>query len=315
MGPPCDAPEDGLSSRMERCGEDWRGYEVRRERVKKYLARYSLILLGSVIYAVGFTYFAYPNDIVPGGLTGVAMILNLLLKWRIGTLVIVLNIPLFLWAWKRLGLEFIVSSLIGMVISSLLLDLCSLFPAAATTEPLLGSVFAGLIKGFGLGLVYSTGATTGGIDIVAKFLRRRYPYINFGTLILALDVVVILAFALIFRKYDSAMVAMITMYIFAKVVDVVLYGPVGGRLCYIISEKSEAVTKAITAELRRGVTLLSGVGAYSGKEKQVLLCVVKRQQIVEVRKIVREIDVDAFLIVSDARDVYGRGFENITIAE
>ncbi len=286
-----------------------------RKRFTKYAAQYAKIVLGSAIYAAGFSYFTYPNAIVSGGVTGISMILNYLFGLPVGILIIVMNIPLFLWAWKKLGLEFLVASLAGMVISSLLIDLFDLFPAAVTHELLLAAVYGGLIKGFGLGIVYASAATTGGIDIVAKLLRRRYPYINFGTLMLWLDGVVVLSFALIFRKYDSAMYAIICMFIMSKVIDLVLYGPASSRLCYIISESSDAVTKALTDKLNRGVTLLHGVGAYSGREKQVLLCVVKPQQIVEVRKLVREIDVKAFLIVSDARDVYGEGFENITVIE
>ena len=269
------------------------------------------LLLGCTLYAVGFQFFLYHNAIPTGGVTGIAMIINFLTGLPVGVLVIVMNIPIFLVAWRVLGLHFIISSGIGMMLASVLTDLFALTPLNVTTDPMLASLFAGVIKGFGLGLVYSTGATTGGVDIIAKLLRRKYQYINFGTLILILDVVIIGGFALIFKHYDSAMYGLIAMFVCSKLIDFVLYGALTSKMCYIISDASERVKTEIVNQLHRGVTMIRGVGAYSGKEKQVLLCVVKRQQVVELRRIVRESDENAFLIFTDARDVYGNGFMNL----
>lgn len=271
----------------------------------------ALLILGSALYAAGFQFFMYHNAIPTGGVTGVAMIINYLTGFPVGVAGIVLNIPVFLIAWRKLGLKFMVASLVGMSLSSALVDLMALSPLNITTQPILACVFGGVVKGFGLGLVYSTGATTGGVDILAKLLRRKYQYINFGTLILALDIIVIVAFAVIFKRYDSAMYGIIAMFIVSKVIDFVLYGAETAKLCYIISDSSEAVKTGIVEKLHRGVTLLEGVGAYSGTKKQVLLCVVKRQQVMELRRIVQESDARAFLVFSDARNVFGKGFMNI----
>jgi len=286
-----------------------------RNQLGSYAWRLAELLLGCMVYAAGLAFFALPNSIVAGGVTGVAMILNSQFGFPIGITVIVINIPLFAWAWRRFGTDFIVSSLLGVCISSLLVDFFSALSLAATTDPVLGSLYAGVIKGFGCGLIYRAGASLGGVDIVAKALRRRYPYINFGTLLLGLDGLVILAYALLQRNPDSTMYAIISMFIVTKMIDLVLYGPASARMCYIISEKSDVVKDAITEKLHRGVTMLHGVGAYSGLEKQVLLCVVKRQQVPEIREVVKQIDLAAFLIVTDARDVYGKGFENIQVVE
>ena len=180
---------------------------------------------------------------------------------------------------------------------------------------MLAAIFAGVIKGFGLGLVYSTGATTGGIDIAAKFLRRKDQYINFGTIILVLDIAIIVAFAVSFKLYDSAMYGIISMFIVSKSVDLVLYGGASSKMCYIISDESERVKEAIVSQLNRGVTVIHGEGAYSGKEKQILLCVVKRQQVMDLRTIVQASDEKAFMIFTDARDVYGEGFMNLYSTE
>lgn len=267
--------------------------------------------LGAVIYAAGFRLFLYPHSIVVGGLTGISMIINFMSGLPVGIMVIVMNIPLFAISWKRFGLGFIILSLFSMILSSLLTDAFGLLDWSITDEPLLACIYGGLIKGLGLGIIYSTGGSTGGSDIVAKFLRLRYPYVNFGTLLLLLDVAVVLVFTLCFKRYDSAMYAIIAMFISSKTIDFVLYGVSNSKVCYIISDASEEIKHAINENLNRGVTILHGAGAYSGKEKDVILCVIKRQQIVEVRSIIKRYDENAFVIMSDSREVFGRGFSSI----
>ncbi|NCC68290.1 MAG: YitT family protein, partial [Clostridia bacterium] len=168
------------------------------------------------------------------------------------------------------------------------------------------------IKGFGLGLVYLAAATTGGVDIMAKFVRQKYPYINFGTIILVMDALVISTFAVVFEKYEGAMYAIIAIFIVTKVVDAVLYGIGVSKVCYIISNESDKIKIEITQQLQRGVTLLLGEGAYTGEEKKVILCVIKRHQIADIRRIVRAIDANAFFIVTEAKDVFGNGFGDIS---
>jgi uncharacterized membrane-anchored protein YitT (DUF2179 family) len=286
-----------------------------KKKVLDAAGRLLKIVIGSVIYAVGFQYFTYPNDIVAGGVTGIAMIINYLSGLPLGVLIIVINIPLFAIAWKTLGFDFIFYSLIGMLLSSVLLDVLSLIPLTVTSVPMLGAIYGGLIKGFGLGLIYSAGASTGGIDICTKLIRRGYPHLNFGTVMLGLDVVVITTFALLFKKYDNSMYAVISMFILAKVVDLVLYGVSTSKMCLIITESCDQIKKVITDKLHRGVTLLHGVGAYSGLEKDIILCVVKPQQIVELRKEIRQIDDKAFIIITDAKDVIGKGFGDLTVSQ
>ena len=173
-------------------------------------------------------------------------------------------------------------------------------------------LYAGGDGGLGLGLVYRAGDTTGGIDIVAKFVRRKYPYMNFGTIILILDIIIYAAFAIIFNEFEAAMYAVIAMFVVTRVIDLVLYGLGTSKVCYIISDESEKLKNAITATLGRGVTLLKGEGAYTGRAKNVILCVIKKQQIMDVRRIIKSIDTHAFLIVTEAKDVYGNGFGDIT---
>lgn len=273
---------------------------------------YAAIVVGTLIYAVGFEFFLYPNSIIVGGLSGIAMIINLLTNIPVGVLTIVLNIPLFILAWKYFGRHFIIGSLVGVLLSSVFIDLFATLKLSPTDDMLLACVIGGGIKGIGLGIVYYAGATTGGVDIVAKFLRRRFPYINFGTLVLVMDCVIIVAFAFIFNNVEGALYAILAMVVVSKMIDLVLYGIDNSNVCYIISEKSEELIKAITGTLHRGVTILEGEGAYSHKSKQVLFCVIKRPQISAIRKIIREVDEDAFFIVTDAKNVFGRGFGDIS---
>ncbi len=239
------------------------------------------------------------------------MTINYLTRIPVGVLVIVMNIPIFLVAWRVLGGRYILGSLIGMILSSVFVDLLAITQVNLTADPILACVFGGVVEGIGLGVVYSTGATTGGVDNIAKLLRRKYQHINLSTLILMFDVCIVITFAVVFRLYDSAMYGIISMFIVSKSVDLVLYGGASSKMCYIISDESERVKTAIVSQLNRGVTVIHGEGAYSGLPKQVLLCVVKRQQVMALRTIVQASDEKAFMFFTDARDVYGEGFMNL----
>lgn len=283
----------------------WKGFRQTALDVGK-------LLLGSLLSAAAFRYLTFPNSIVSGGITGVAQILNLLIQTPIGLVTIVMNIPLFILAWRKLGRRFVVLSLVCMAAHSLFIDLLAYIPFEITEDPMLAAVYGGVAGGLGWGIVYTTGATGGGTDIPARLLRRRFPYLNFGMIQLSINAVIIVAFAAIFRKFESCMYTVICMYISAKVVDVVAYGPVNARQCLVISGKPAELESAITGHLGRGVTLLHGEGGWTGSAREVILCVVKREQIGELRKLIRGIDPHAFTIISDARGVYGAGFENIT---
>ena len=272
-----------------------------------------VIVLGAFLFGFVFQAFLLPNQIVSGGVTGIAMIINAFTHWPIGLMVIVMNIPLFLIAWRHFGLDFLLGSLLGMGLSSAFVDLFALTGLVLTNEPMLASIIGGVLKGTALGMIYYYGASTGGIDIAAKLVRQRYSQLNFGTVVLIMDVAIILGYALIVKNYDSAMYSVIAMYVTTKVIDLVLYGLDNSCTCHIISEKSEAITRELTSgHMHRGVTILEGEGAYSHKQKHVILCVIKRSQIPELRRTIRALDENAFVIITEAKNVFGRGFEKIS---
>ena len=289
------------------------GIALKDNRISHLLRKYLTIVLGCVLYAVGFRFFLYPNNITSGGVVGTAMIVNQLTGLPVGVMTILLNVPLFLVAWRHFGLDFLIGSLAGMALSSVLVDLFAGFGIVATNDPMLASVIGGVIKGAGLGIVYYVGATTGGIDIVVKILRRRLASVNFGTIMLLLDTGIIAAYAMVLGRYESAMYSLICMYVTTKVVDLVLYGIDNACLCYIISDNTARITQEIVSgPLHRGVTLLDGKGAYSGSHRDVLMCVIKRQQIGQLKRLVKAYDEKAFFIVTNAKNVFGNGFENIS---
>ena len=269
------------------------------------------MVLGSALVAVAFQFFTFPNSIVSGGVTGIAQIVHLLSNLPTGVLNIVLNIPLFIICWRHLGLRVLVGALAVMIMVSVFIDLFSITGAAATDDPLLASVYGGVLNGAGYGLVYTTGVTGGGIDILAKLLRRKYPHINFGNFILGMNVIVVLTFAVLFHKYESCMYTMIEMFISSKVINLLLYGSNVSTVCYIISSVPAEISDAINREMHRGVTFLRGQGGWSGHDQPVILCVIKRPEIAQMRALVREVDEHAFFIVTEAKDVFGKNFENI----
>ena len=270
------------------------------------------ILLGCAIYAASFSFLTYPNSIVSGGLTGISQIINLLTGLPVGVMVMVMNIPLFIVAWKQFGVRFFIYSLVGMMANSVLIDLFNTAHITFTNDTLLASVYGGVMNGVGGGLIFHVGATTGGTDIAARLVRQKYPYMNFGTVSLALNALVVIAFAVIFKRFDSAMYTIITMYVASRVVNLILYGLSNSGICYIITVKPKEISRHIGEQLHRGATILQGEGAYSGEDRYVVLCAVKRQQIPLLRRIVTEIDDHAFVIVTESHEVFGKNFMNIS---
>ena len=270
-----------------------------------------MTLVGCVLAGFSFSFFTYPNSIVSGGLTGVAQILNLLTGLPVGIMVITMNVPLFLVSWKKFGLRFIIYSLIGMVGTNVSIDLFSLFAWPLTSDILLAAVYGGLLKGLGYGIIFAAGGTAGGTDILSRMLRRKYAYIQLGTISMVLDATVVVAFAVIFSRADAAMYTIITMFVSSRIVNLLLYGTANSSVCYIITTQPHQISLTIGERLHRGATLLKGEGAYSGEERDVVLCAVKRSQIPLLKKIVSSIDGHAFVIITQSHEVFGKNFQDI----
>ncbi|MDR1158141.1 MAG: YitT family protein [Oscillospiraceae bacterium] len=273
----------------------------------------AVIFAGAFCYAAAVVVFIAPNVIPLGGVTGIALLLGGTLSLPVGTLTLLLNLPLFWLSLRFLGRNFLVRTLAATVLSSLLLD--ALAPLAArwaltySDNPLLAALYGGVLSGAGLGLVFSRGATTGGSDILARLLRLKWERVGLGRLNLIVNAVVVLISALVYRSLESALYALVVQYVTSVVMDSVLMGQDNAAAAFIITRDPARVSDALLHTLGRGVTSLSGTGMYSREARAALLCAVRGHEITQLKRLVAEADADAFLIVMSAREVLGRGFK------
>ena len=282
------------------------------ERKRKRIGGKNYLLLGvaSLIYGMAVSLFLDPNNIAPGGVTGLAMIVNRLCQVETGTLILLLNLPVFLLGLWKFGLGFILSTIYTTFFCSLFTNYFASY-GALTEDPLLAAVIGSSLAAFALGLVFKNGATTGGTDIIVKVLRLRFPYLKTGRLFMICDLIVVAVSAIVFQDIDSAFYAAIGVMLMGVVFDTVLYGADGAKLVYIISDSSQKIGSRILEELYIGVTYLEGEGAYSKKTKRVIMCVARKQIAPQIEDIVKEEDPGAFMIVSSAAEIYGEGYKNI----
>lgn len=263
--------------------------------------------VGSLLYAVSVNVFTSPNHIAPGGLTGIATVLHYLIGTPIGTVILILNIPLLLAAWKVLGLHFVLKTGIATVLVSVVMDTSVLFLKPYQGDTLLAALYGGVLSGVGLSCFFLRGATTGGTDIAGRLIQRRFPHMAIGRLLLIMDVFVVIFAVICYRNLNNGLYAMIAIFTSTKVIDSVLYGTSSGRMLVIVSEQQAAIAQAIHT-LGRGVTLLPAKGGYTHQEKDVLLCAVRPNEVAKLQKIVTQADPHAFTIVLEASEIMGEGF-------
>ena len=281
-----------------------------RTRRKLLLRQYGLITLASVLYCVSFNWLYVPNHIGYGGLTGVAQIVNAAVPaLPIGTLTLVMNLPLFFFGWKYLGGHLLLSSLFAMALTSVGLDvLNAVYVFRPLGDPMLAAVFGGVTIGLALGIIFAQGATTGGTDLAARLVKLKLAWLPLGKVLLVLDLIVVAAVGAAFRNIETALYGTVAMFIASYFTDVVLYGLDTSKVAYIISDKYESISAEITVGMGRGVTILHGEGAWSGNRKEVLLCAFRQKEIVALKHVVKELDPEAFVIVCAAHEVLGDGF-------
>lgn len=268
-----------------------------------------LIVIGTVLFALGFDLFLDPNSINVGGVSGIGMILEHVTGLgSVALWSLLINVPLFLISIRGVSRNFFLGSLLGMLLSNLFLELL-LAVEPPVTEPLLAALYGGLLTGLGLGLVFIAGASTGGVDIVARLLRPRFPNLPIGRIILCIDIVTVTLTGIVFRDINKALYSAVTLYVSSLALDGVVYGLDYSTVALVISDHHDPIAKAITDKLERGVTVLDGRGYYSGQEKQVLLSAIKKRQAAELKQLVMDIDPDAFIILQEAHQVLGDGFK------
>lgn len=285
---------------------------------------YAWIVFGSLLTGASINVFLVPYKIAPGGVSGVATVVYYLSgeKFPVGATMLALNIPLFIMGLRYIGRKFIFRTLLSTVLLSVFIDvlepytryfvehyLVILEKSPSVPDILLYSIFGGFLMGLGLGLVFKYGATTGGTDLAARIINHFIPNLTMGQLILLVDTSVIIFAAVSFGSFHLGMYAIVSLYISIKVIDAILEGVNFAKAVLIISDKSDEISKRILCDLDRGVTALNGKGMYTGHDKQVLLCVLHRGQLQVLKGIVWEVDKEAFIILTDIREVLGEGFK------
>lgn len=281
-----------------------------KKTFKTHVKDYLTITVACVFYGLAISRFLDPNDIAPGGVSGLAMILNRIIHIEVGTIILILNIPILLLGLYKFGLRFLISTIYATVVGSVFTNLLALYPPI-TEDPLLAAICGSALASVAIGFIFKAGATTGGTDIIVKVLRLRFPHLKTGRLFLICDLVVVLLSAFVFENTDSALYAVIGVFLMSIVFDIVLYGADGAKLIYIISDNWKEISTRLLVELDVGVTYLEGEGAYSNEKKRVIMCVVRKQIAPQVEEVVKEEDANAFMIISSAAEIYGEGYKNI----
>ena len=267
-------------------------------------------IVGSTIFAFGFSFFLQPNEMNAGGISGLAQVFVELTGFgSVGTLSILINLPLFILGGIKIGKRFFAGSLLGMLLSSLLIDMFVLWPSPAV-EPLIAVLYGGVMCGFGLGIVFISGTSTGGSDILVRLLKLRYRNVPIGQISMGFDAVVVILTGLVFQDVTKALYTGIVVFLTSQVIDAVVYRFDYSKTALIISTEYEEIAKQIGLKLDRGATYLNGEGSYSGREMKVILTVVKKQQVAELKRMVMEIDANAFVVVQEAHQVLGEGFSH-----
>ena len=275
-----------------------------------------MCVVGSFMYSAAVSLFVTPLKFAAGGVTGLGILVNYLAPFiTTGTFVFAANIPLFLLAWRKFGFRFIARTVFSTALVSVFIDLLSYFGAEYDwffdgEEKLVGAIFGGIIAGAGLGVVFLGGATTGGLDILARLLKLKFPHFSVGRLILMCDFVVVLLSGIVYKSVESVLYSIIIVFLSSLAVDYVVAGRSHSKLLFIMTDYYEDVTKDIIAICGRGVSVIPAKGGYTGKDKNMLMCVVRAHEVARVREVVSKYDEKPFIIIAESSEVLGQGFKS-----
>lgn len=282
--------------------------------MKKGFIRIFYIIIGSVAVGIGVSLFVSPNNLVPGGVTGVAIVLSKLIGRGVGTIAFLLNIPIMILALWKFGRAFFLWTLTALFASSVAIDAFSVI-SPLTNDPVIASLAGGGLIAIGVGVIFRTGATTGGIDVIVRLIKLKKPYMKTGNVFLITDGLIAVVSGFVLKNPENAIYSLLTIAVAAAVMNFVLYGADEARLLIIICENEKEVTNALVTELGVGVSIVQGRGGFSDREKSVLISAVKNQSFYRARQLVSQADSRAFVIVSSASAIYGEGFKDIKNTE
>jgi len=272
------------------------------------IKEFTLITVGTIVMAFGISVFLVPNNVITGGVSGVATILHFSTRFPVGTYVLLINIPIFIVGWWKLGKRIGLRTLYAVVIMSVVMNLFEKIPFV-TQDLFIAAIFGGFLTGLGMGIVFSGYGTTGGTDILAKLFQMAFKSFPIGKVIIILDLMIIAVSMIVFKDMHVGLYSVIALTISGFTIDMYLEGLDFAKMVYIISESHEAIASELGKQLSRGSTGFYAKGMYSNDDKIVLLCTLRRNELPRLRTIVKEIDRDAFVVLSDAREVLGKGFK------
>lgn len=276
--------------------------------VKGYLKNLIMIIFGCLIMAIGTSMFLLPNKLSTGGVTGIATIVYYLFKIPVGTFSLILNIPILIFTFLRLGKTLLINSVIGSVVYSIFMDLLDKLPAF-TNEGLLASIYGGVLLGIGTGIVLNAKATTGGTELVSNLIQTYNLNYRTSTLIMIIDSSIVLLNVIVFKEIEIGLYSAISIIIMGKVIDIIVEGTNFSKLIFIISEKNDKISREIGENIKRGSTGLYGKGMFEDKDRLVLMCAAGRGDVLKIKHIVHSNDKNAFIIIANAREVLGKGFK------
>lgn len=284
----------------------------KRQKLREYLWTIFKLTIGSALYSLGVAYFLDPLDLAPGGLTGIGIILDNFIPLGPGVIVFILNIPILALGLRRFGKEFLLSTCYSTVLISILMDVFRGWNGGigVTENYLLAALAGGVLMAVGMGLVFRCGGTTGGVDVIIKLVHLKYRHVKTGTILLLIDMTIVAASAIAFRNIELGLFASVALFVNSTVFDMVLYGTDEAELVYIVSNHHQEIAERLLKEINVGVTALEGEGAYTKQDRRVLMTVAKKQNFPKIKDVVKEVDSEAFMIVSKATEVFGEGFKN-----
>lgn len=278
-----------------------------KNELQRIALQYSIITASCALYALAFCWFYAPNQLSAGGFTGLAQVVNVFLPWLpIGVQVVAWNVPLFILIWKKVGRDWLAASLYAAMASALFIDIIQRHFVFQPLEPMLACIYGGIAIGVSCGWMLRQSATVGGTELAARLLRLRWERVSIGTLCCSMDGLIVILYALVLSDISRAMYALVSLGIISLTMDRVVYGGSAEVAC-IVSDRYEELTMRLLA-IRRGVTLLKGEGGFTQRDTKVVMCAFDRRQIVEIKKLVQEVDPAAFVIVYDAHEILGEGF-------
>lgn len=283
--------------------------KIRRKLlIKKYIIEILQLAFGSIIMAIGISQFLLPNKLSSGGFSGLATIPYYLFNWPMGITILILNIPCFIIAFIRIGKEFFFKSLLGTILLSFFIDFFGNYPAL-TNDRILGCIYGGVIIGIGTAVILKVSGSTGGSDLVSVIIKSFKPGLSTSNLIVIFDIVVITLNVIAFKELEIGLYSAIAIFIMGKMIDIIFEGIGFSKMIFIVSDKYEKISKEIGKSIARGTTGIYSKGMYTDKDRMMIMCIASRGEVIKIRQIANKIDKTSFIVISNVREVFGKGFK------